>query len=38
MLTVISEILLILAIIIFLLSFIYPELMEKKPGQNAPKS
>ena len=33
MLTVISEILLILAIIIFLLSFIYPEFVVKKPGR-----
>jgi len=37
MITVITEILLLIALIIFLLSFIYPELMERKPGQNAPK-
>ncbi len=36
MITVITEILLLIALIIFLLSFIYPELGEK-PGQNAPK-
>jgi hypothetical protein len=37
MMIVITEILLLIAVIIFLFSFIYPEFMEKRTEQNASK-